>query len=143
MPYRITEEGNNITLTSEGTSYTHVFQDGGAGLFSLMYDIENVRGDKRVDIVVDATSMDTLFAAWLKDLLERNTINQIVFSEFSVATIQKVHDTQYLLTGAAYGEDVDPAKHILKKHVKDVKVSTATCEGADKNYICQSVIVTA
>ncbi len=139
MPYRTSEEGNETTLLAEGTSYSQVFQDGAAGLFSLMFDIEKVRGDKRVDIVVDAKNIDALFTAWLKGLLERKDINQMVFSEFSVATIQKVSDTQYLLTAAAYGEDYDPAKHTIKKQVKEIKVSS--CQGADKKYMCQSVVI--
>lgn len=136
MPYTLTEQKGAIDIRAEGSSLADVFMDGARALFSIVADAEHLKGDQRVKIVVDSKDIPSLFCAWLKELAERSEQYNLLFAECSIASIQKVNDSQYLLTGAAYGEPLDPSVHVRKKAIKNISQATYKEEGARHIATC-------
>lgn len=129
MPFTLSEQKEGIALRSSGVSLSEVFMDGARALFSLDADAEHLKCTERVKIVIDAKDIPSLFSAWLTELSERSAQYNLQFGECSIASIQKVSDSQYLLTGAAYGESYDPAHSTRKNLVK--KIRNASYEKAE------------
>ncbi len=140
MPYTLTEQKDGTEICVEGATVVDVFMDGARALFSLIVDSEHLKTDERVKIVVDAKDMPSLFTAWLKELADRSEQYNILFGECSVVSIQKVNNSQYLLTCAAYGENFDPAKHIRKKTIKSIKHPTFKEHIEKHNVSCSCVV---
>ena len=140
MPYTVSEQKGRIEIRAESSSLIEVFLDGARALFSLMADAEHLKDDQRVKIVVDAKDIPSLFAAWLKELAERSEQYGIIFGECSIASIQKVNDSQFLLTGAAYGETFDPAKHTRKKTITTITHPTHEEYPDGHGAVCSCIV---
>ncbi len=136
MPYTIEEKNDSIHIACESKRMEELFIDAARALFGIMYDAAHIRENERIKIVVDAASLPKLLYAWLTELVERQQIHAVVFKDFSIVSIQKVHDTQYLLTGAAYGEVFDVVKHIPKKQNLSILESTCVCEQKEQGATC-------
>lgn len=136
MAYRLSGSTGSVNLCAEGKEQKQTFIDGARGLFSLMFDIDRIRDEQRSKIVVQAKNLSALYAAWLSELLSRHEIDKIVFSEFSVSSIQEA-DKEFLLTGAAYGETYDAKKHIRKGTVKGVPAKGAACAPQGGLIVCR------
>lgn len=121
MPFTLSEQQEGIILTSSGTSLSEVFMDGARALFSLMADAEHLKSTERIKIVIDAKDIPSLFSAWLTELSERSAQYNLLLGECSIASIQKVNDSQYLLTGAAYGEPYNAENSVQKKAIKKIQ----------------------
>lgn len=121
MPYTLTEEKNGVSIRATGTSLAEMFMDGARALFFIMSDDEHLHCTERIKIVVDAKDIPSLFKEWLTELIGRSEQYGLLFGECSIASIQKVNDSQYLLTGAAYGEPLHSATDKKKNVVKGVK----------------------
>lgn len=140
MPYTLTENKGGFDLHSIGATTSDAFLDGGRALFSLMGDSEHLKDEERVKIVVDAVSMEALFAEWLRELLRHSEDQNILFGECSIASIQKVNDSQFLLTGAAYGEIFDSSKHTRKTTIKNISHPTCSSDEDRHTTECSAVI---
>ena len=110
MPYKYITKKRGPEIIAQGQNYEEVFMEGARALFDLMVDAGKVRGRQKIEITVQANSMQGLYLAWLKELLVRKEVNQMMFGEFRIASIQKVDDKQYLLMGFAFGEAFDSKK---------------------------------
>ncbi len=144
MPFTIEEKEKSIFIKATAKKHTELFIETARALFGCIYDSEHIRGRDRIKIVVDAPSMHELLHAWLQELVTRNSIHKMAFSEFSVASIQKINDTQYLLTGAAYGEQDDPPTHTVLKKIKEIRNNSCNCtEQEGSTVACEYEVVLA
>lgn len=142
MPYTVSEQKDGVELHIEAGSLNDVFMDGARALFALLSDAsEHLKDDERVKIVVDAKDIPSLFTAWLKELADRSEQHDVLFGECSIASIQKINNSQYLLTGAAYGEPFDKERHQRKMRIKEIKKVSFKEEGGKQLASC--VCVTA
>ncbi len=142
MPYTIEEKNGSIHVSSESKRTEELFIDAARALFGVLYDVSQVREDERIKIVVDAPSISALLYAWLTELIERQHIHELVFKDFSIVSIQKVNDSQYLLTGAAFGEPFDAQKHIPKKTGAVIPEQSCVCEQQEQRATCSFQIQT-
>ncbi len=140
MPFTVTEKEGSFEIRSQGATAVDVFLDGGRALFSLMADSEHLKDEERVKIVADAKNMDSLFAEWLQELVRHSEEQNILFGECSIASIQKVNESQYLLTGAAYGETYDAAKHVRKHTIKHIAHSQCTEDEQTHTTTCSVMV---
>lgn len=142
MPYSVSEQKGEMKIEVEGSSLNEVFMDGARALFSVMSDSDHLKSDERVKVVIDAKDTSSLFGAWIKELADRSEQYNVLFGECSIASIQKVHDSQYLFTGAAYGETYDASKHSRKIVVKGVKDAMVEDKN-DKGHFLASYLLSS
>lgn len=133
MSYTAQKEGNTIAIRLEGKKLKDMFSEGALAIFHALYDTDAIRGNERIKLVVQAKNLSDLFHAWISDLFERADIQGIACGEFRVASIQKISNSQYLLTGVAYGEPYDASKH---GSVKVKKISKTEVTGGKTGEIC-------
>ncbi len=77
-------------------------------------DIGSVRPEQSVTVELAGTDREFLLFDWLRDLLLRFDADHMVFGKFEV----KVRDDG--LTGTAWGEPLDPERHLLAHEVKAI-----------------------
>lgn len=137
MAYAIENTEGISTITADGANEKDAFTDAARGLFASLYDFENVRGhDQRVKLAVEAKSMEDLLSVWLSELLERQTIHGITYSNFYIVSIQKIKNTQYLLTASALGEATDSSSLKARADVS-VRQKSIACGKKQKKYVCK------
>ncbi len=105
-----------------------LFAEAAEALFEIIVpDLQSVRGQTRVDITVEGTEVDFLLFDWLKELLYRFDSEHLLLAKFEARV------TDHGLTGTAWGEPVDRARHILEHEVKAITYHglgvTATADG--------------
>ncbi|MBI4272305.1 archease [Candidatus Uhrbacteria bacterium] len=136
MAYTIKRQKDNTIISVDAAKEIDAFLDAARGLYASMYDFEKIRGrTERVKIVVEGKSVEDLLRAWLQELLDRRSIHGIIYGSFSIVSIQKISNTQYLLTGSAHGEAHDPRLHpmINDPHLLPKSISY---KGKDKKFSC-------
>ncbi len=114
-----------------GKKLEDLFSEGALAIFHSLYNTDTIRETERLKLVVQAKDLSKLFHAWITDLLERAEIQNLACGEFRVSSIQKISDSQYLLTGIAYGESFDSQKHgsLKIKNISKIKVDSDSTQG--------------
>lgn len=128
MPYTRKDEGVKTIVSCEGNTLSEVFLSAAHGLFDVIANGSKVRGDTRQEIVVQAENTDALFREWLKELIGRVMLSNMLYSDFEVFSIQNAGPKQVVLTGAVYGEAYDDKRHTIAKGVSLDEKSAACSE---------------
>lgn len=143
MAYTIERRANTATITADGLKEKDAFLDSARGLFASMYELEKVRGtNERIKVIVEGKSLGDLLKGWLQELLERRIIHSVIYSSFSIVSIQKISNTQFLLTGSAHGEAFDSSKHPALIN-PTLQLKSISCKEKDKKFSCAFQIKTA
>ncbi len=113
--YELFEHTADLGLRVRATDLNTLFAEAAACLFSaVLEDIDTVRPEQSVTIELAGTDREFLLFDWLRDLLLKCEEDHIVFGKFEV----QVRDDG--LTGTAWGEQLDPARHMLAHEVKAI-----------------------
>src|ERR1035437_9233144 len=142
MPYHYETEGpqKHIRVVAENKDLPLVFADSARGLWNLIVKTIDIRGNDRIKIVIDAPTIPKLFQAWLEAVLERADIEGLVLNEFRVATIQKLDDGGFLLTGEAFGEPTKTPPHKMDHDPKTLKPTQAKCTEKEGSASCSFLV---
>ncbi|MBI4268206.1 archease [Candidatus Uhrbacteria bacterium] len=138
MPTQITEAKNAVTISCEAKDTKSAFVEGARALFHVLYDTDHIRDSERVEFAIEAESLPALYHAWLSQLSSRAEGEGLVFSEFSVMSIQKVSARQYVLMGSASGDRA--ASCPKKKTLQKIRTDTIGCKEANGRSTCSVVV---
>jgi len=116
MPFEHLDHEADAGVRGIGKTLEEAFAEGARGMFALQVELDRVASREAVEIECHADSLETLFVAWLGELLFQRDFTGMVFSRFEVQ-IQK-EDDGYLLCGKAWGEPLDPERHRAMVEVK-------------------------
>jgi len=139
MPFEHLDHEADAGVRGIGKTLEEAFAEGAKGAFALMVELERVEPRESVEIECRADSIETLFVAWLGELLFQRDLTGMVFSRFAVQIEQE--GDGYLLWGKAWGEPLDPERHGAM-----VEVKAATYSGLksgrtpDGGYYVQCVV---
>ena len=134
MSFKYFDHKADIGIVGIGASLEEAFQEASKAMFNVMVDIKKVEKTKKIKITCDASNEEELLVEWLNKLLAEATINEMVFSDFSV---QIKNNT---LSGTAAGEKLDHKKHKVKIEVKAATYSQLKIEKKGSNFIVQCVV---
>jgi SHS2 domain-containing protein len=112
-----------------------LFAEAGAALFeAIVEDLKTVRLEKRVDISLTGTDREYLFFDWLKELLYHVDSEHLLFGTFDV------HVTKDGLTGSAWGEPLDRARHNLEHEVKAITYHGLRVERSGAEWLAEVIV---
>ncbi|HEC62826.1 MAG TPA: archease [Candidatus Acetothermia bacterium] len=138
MAYEILEHTADAGVRGIGNTLEEAFREAARGTFSLMVDLERVELRQEVALEVQADSLEGLLVAFLGELLAKRDIEGLVFSDFKV----KIGKGKggWRLTGVAWGEPLDPARHRPGVEVKAATYFGVRVEKEGHRWIAQCVL---
>ena len=129
-PYEILDHTADILLKSYGSSLAEAFEHAAVGMFDQIYPTTDVKsiGEFQVDLQND--DIEQLLVDWLSELLYIHETQKIIFAKFKVNLDEKNNK----LVSQAYGENIDPEKHVIANEIKAVTYHMLEIGCQDQNY---------
>jgi SHS2 domain-containing protein len=113
--YELFEHTADLGLRVRARNLDTLFAEAAACLFSaVLEEIGSVRAVQAVTVEVAGSDREFLLFDWLRELLLKFDEEHVVFGKFEV---QVRADG---LAGTAWGEPLDPARHLLAHEVKAI-----------------------
>ena len=113
--YEFFEHTADLGLRIRAADLDALFTEAARALFAAVLDNPDaVRPLQRLDVRLTGTDREYLLFDWLKELLYRFDAEHLVFGRF------EAHVVADGLTGSAWGEGLDPARHELAHEVKAI-----------------------
>lgn len=137
--YETFEHEADIGVRGYGASMEEAFANAAKALYSVMVDLENVRPGEKRYITASGQDYEILLVEWLNALLSASDIERMVFSEFEVR-IRRDAEAGLLLSGAVWGERLDPERHSPRVEVKAATLHMLRVERHAEGYIAQCVV---
>lgn len=113
--FELTEHTADVGIHAWAPSEAGVFEQSALALCSLLCDPATVEPRHAVGLEAEAPMHDLLLVAWLNELLYRFEADSLVFHSFAIGVLGA-----RTLSGSAFGEPLDPARHAAHAGVKAV-----------------------
>lgn len=139
MSYRYLDHRADMGLEGTGPSPEKAFEEAARAMFGLMVELEEVRPGREVEIKVKGKDLETLFYNWMAELLTESNLNEVIFSSFSVNSIDKTFNGDYILLGKARGQSYEGG---IEKtgEVKGVTLMGLEVEETKDKWKCRCVV---
>lgn len=133
--YELFEHTADLGLRATAPDLDTLFAEMGVCLFSaIVEDLSTVRPETAVTIELRGEDREYLLFDWLKELLYRFDAEHMVFSKFEV----RVRDDG--LTGTAWGEPLNPARHMLGHEVKAITYHELKVENRGDGWLAEVIV---
>jgi SHS2 domain-containing protein len=133
--YELFEHTADLGLRVRAADLNTLFAEAGACLFSaVLEDVGSVRPEHAVTVEIAGTDREFLLFDWLRDLLLKFDEDHLVFGRFEV----QVRDDG--LTGTAWGEPLDPARHVLAHEVKAITYHGLRVEEIEGEWLAEVIV---
>jgi SHS2 domain-containing protein len=134
--YEILDHTADILLKSYGPSLAEAFEHAAVGMFDQIYLTTDVKpiGEFQVDLQND--DIEQLLVEWLSELLYIHETQKVVFAKFTVNLDEKNNK----LVSQAYGENIDPEKHVIANEIKAVTYHMLEIGQEDGTYFVKVLL---
>lgn len=133
--YETFEHTADLGLRIRAATLDVLFSEAAQCLFSaIVEDLNTVAPAKRIDIHLDGDEIDYLLFDWLRELLYHFDAEHLLFGKF------EVHVSNAGLTGTAWGEPLDRAKHNLEHEVKAITYHGLRVEKIGDNWEAEVIV---
>jgi SHS2 domain-containing protein len=128
------EHGADIGVRGFGASEAEAFEQAALALTAVITDLSSVRPLERVEVHCEAPDDELLFAEWLNALVYEMATRGLLFSRF------KVRLESDGLSGEAWGEPVDVARHHPAVEVKGATYTMLRVAREGAGWVAQTVV---
>jgi len=136
--YETFEHKADIGIRGKATSVERAFCEAAMAMFSIEGNLKKIKKHKKIKIACKAENLEELFVEWLNQLLAQSSIQQMLFSKFSV---QKIKNNK--LKGYAYGSKIKKEQE-LKIEIKAATYSQLKVffdvKNKKKNWVAQCIV---
>ena len=133
--YELFEHTADLGLRARAADLDALFAEAAACLFSaIVEDPGTVRAETAVTVELAGTDREFLLFDWLKELLYRYDGEHLLFGRFEVQVREDG------LTGAAWGDPVDPERHVLLHEVKAITYHELKVEKTDDGWLAEVIV---
>ena len=133
--YTYFEHEADMGIVGRGLTVEEAFSQAARAMFNLMVDVDQVRPRQKVSIQCQGNDLPELFVEWLNRLLSEADIHRMAFGHFRVNSLAGSH-----LTGAAWGEPLDPQRHHPKTEVKAATYAMLFVGQEEDQYVARCVV---
>jgi SHS2 domain-containing protein len=113
--YRVFGTTADVGVVSSGKDLKEAFENQAAGMFSIMTDMRHVRPVQAFHVEAEGKDPEGLLIAWLNELLFLCDTGRVFLKGFEITYMEHLK-----LKANAYGEGIDPGRHVVKTEVKAV-----------------------
>ena len=133
--HEVFEHTADLGLRVRAADLNTLFAEGAQALFeTIVPDLASVRPDQKVEIVLTGDDRAYLLVDWLKELLYHFDARHLLFGKF------EVHVGDNGLAGAAWGEPLDPARHVLDHEVKAITYHGLRVEETAEGWMAEVIV---
>ena len=133
--YEFFEHTADLGLRIRAADLDTLFADAATAVFAaIVEDPTAVRELQQVDVQGEDDDKALLLFDWLKELLYRFDAEHLLFSRF------EVHVTEAGLFGRAWGEPLDPARHVLSHEVKAITYHGLRVEPTNDGWLAEVIV---
>jgi SHS2 domain-containing protein len=116
MGYRFIDHTADVAADLDARSPGELFASAAEALTDTMTPLEGVRPSVTQSVTLDAATLEDLLVDWLNELLYRFEVQNMLFSQASVAVEQR--DGRWHLAATVSGEPFDSVRHLSRVLVK-------------------------
>jgi len=109
----------DVRFRAYGATLEEVFEQAAHAMFGVIIHTSTLEPKRSVDIKLESEGLENLLYDYLSELLYLFEVEEIVFGQFRVDSIEKA-DGSYILHGQASGENLDLERHSFETEVKAV-----------------------
>ena len=128
------EHGADIGVRGFGASVAEAFEQAALALAAVITDLASVRPLERVEVHCEAPDDELLLAEWLNALVYEMATRRMLFSRFAVRLESDG------LSGEAWGEPVDVARHHPAVEVKGATYTMLRVAREGGGWVAQTVV---
>ncbi len=128
-----------MRIQVEAGTLNDLFLEAASGLFSLMYDKEEVEAKRSLAIQAYADSAEHLFVEFLNELLSLMGLSEMFFCALTIEVVN-ISPGRCYLRGILSGEKADPKKHKPKTEVKAATYSGLKFVETPGHYMAQCLL---
>jgi len=133
--YETFEHTADLGLRARAPDLDTLFVEAARALCAvLVEDPGTVEPRQRVDVCLAGEDREYLLLDWLRALLARFESENLLLARF------EVHLTRDGLTGAAWGEPLDPARHALAHEVKAITYHGLRVEQTSAGWLAEAIV---
>jgi SHS2 domain-containing protein len=133
--YEFFEHTADLGLRVRAGDLDTLFAEAARALFAAIVDnLDAVQPLQQVEVRQAGTDREYLLFDWLRVLLYRFDAEHLVFGRF------EVHVTADGLTGRAWGEPLDPARHELAHEVKAITYHGLRVEQTADGWLAEVIV---
>ncbi len=133
--YELFEHTADLGLRVRAPDLNALFREAGVALFAAVLDnVTDVRPEQKIELAIAGTDREYLLFDWLRELLMQADERHLVFGQFDVTV------TDSGLTGTAWGEPLDPARHLLAREVKAVTYHGLTVQPTADGWLAEVIV---
>lgn len=133
--YELFEHTADLGLRVRAPDLDSLFAEAALCLSSaIVEDVGDVRPGQEVRIELAGTDREFLLFDWLKELLYRFDADHMLFGRFEV----RVRGDG--LTATAWGEPLDPARHLLGHEVKAITYHELKVEQTSDGWLAEVIV---
>ncbi len=134
MDYETFEHQADVGIRGNGETYEEAFANAALAMYSVMVNILRVEHREARTVQVSAADREQLLVEWLNALLAVSDIDRMVFSRFETRIVGN------MLTGTAWGEHLDRAKHEPSVEVKGATYHLLKVANEEGRCVAQCVV---
>jgi SHS2 domain-containing protein len=133
--YEHFEHTADLGLRIRAADMNRLFAEAGVALFAAVVDgLDTVRQVRRIDVEIAGTDVEYLLFDWLRELLYRFDAEHLLFSRFDVTVGANG------LKASAWGEPIDPARHVLSHEVKAITYHGLRVEREGDGWLAEVIV---
>ena len=133
--YELFEHTADLGLRVRASDLDTLFAEAGKCLFSaIVEDPATVRPEVEQTIELSGTDREYLLFDWLRELLYRFDAEHMVFSRFDVSVDGGG------LAATAWGEPLDPARHVLSHEVKAITYHGLSVSEEGSEWVAEVIV---
>lgn len=133
--YELFEHTADLGLRATAPDLDALFAEMAAALFAaIVEDPATIRADAATPVEIAGPDREYLLFDWLKELLYRFDAEHQVFARFEVS----VRDDG--LTATAWGEPLDPERHLLNHEVKAITYHELKVEPTADGWAAEVIV---
>ena len=121
-----------IVVVADG--YPELFSRAALGMFQVIGETSAVKPSERREIRVEAEDRAALLTRWLSELNFLHITEEMMFSRFEVEFCEETK-----LIAAAYGERIDPSRHVIHTEIKAVTFHGLQIEQGER--LCRAQVI--
>ncbi|MDF1531089.1 MAG: archease [ANME-2 cluster archaeon] len=131
----------DVRFTAHGNTLEETFEQAAYAMFGVIIHNTILEPERSVDIELESEGLDNLLYDYLSELLYLFEVEEIVFGQFKVDSIEWIN-SGYVLKGRASGESIDTERHNFETEVKAVTYHQLKVEKEDEGYSAHVIVDT-